>query len=90
VLPLAEASSSSQQYERFERHPITSFVDPNECSGEGVVGQIFVRARGTPGDVLARSYGEWLERVASKLATQEYRTDAVKCLGTLWFQGVDV
>lgn len=57
---------------------------------KGTMGQIFKLAHGEPGDVLATSYTQWLERIASKLVSRDYYDDSAAELNTPWFSGYDV
>jgi cell wall assembly regulator SMI1 len=57
---------------------------------KGSVGQVFMHAHGECGDVMAKSFGQWLERVASKLRNQEFNVEAVEQFKKPWFSGLDV
>jgi cell wall assembly regulator SMI1 len=52
---------------------------------KGSLGQVFTHAHGEPGRVLAKSFTEWLEGIASWLVGKNYDRDAVKRFGTPWF-----
>jgi cell wall assembly regulator SMI1 len=45
-----------------------SYVIDLAPRSKGSVGQVFTHASGSPGEILARSFTEWLEGLASKLA----------------------
>jgi cell wall assembly regulator SMI1 len=56
----------------------------------GTVGQIFFSFDAAPGGVLARSYREWLDRIASKLVARDYQRTLSEEFGSPWFNGFDV
>jgi molybdopterin molybdotransferase len=64
----------------------TSYVIDLAPRSKGSVGQVFTHASGSPGEVLARSFTEWLEGIASKLARRSYNDEAVKRFGIPWFR----
>ena len=63
-----------------------SYVIDLAPRSKGSVGQVFTHASGSPGEVLARSYTEWLEGLASKLVRKSYNDEAVKSFGTPYFR----
>ena len=63
-----------------------SYVIDLAPRSKGSVGQVFTHASGSPGEVLARSYTEWLEGLASKLARKSYDDEAVKRFGIPCFR----
>jgi len=67
-----------------------SYVTDLAPRQKGSVGQVFTHYSGTPGEVLARSYTEWLEGLAAKLAARSYDDAAVKRFGTPWFGSASV
>jgi cell wall assembly regulator SMI1 len=63
-----------------------SYVTDLAPRSKGSVGQVFAHSSGSPGNILARSYTEWLEDVALKLARKSYDDELVKRFGTPYFR----
>jgi cell wall assembly regulator SMI1 len=76
--------------------PFTETVDGNSHiidlapRKSGTVGQVFMHAHGECGNVMTRSFTQWLERVASKLKNREYDSELVARFNAPWFSDIDI